>query len=147
MDERGVSSTLSYVMSLAIAAILVTGLLLAGGTFVDDRRDEVVRNELHVIGQQVSADVERTDRLVRAGEGSTEAAIIREFPDSVAGVNYRLEVRTGSTDQIALIAPRRNLEVTVSVETKTPLAESTAQGGAIEAAYDGSSNSLVIDDA
>lgn len=149
MDDRAVSSTLNYVLSLAIASILVTGLLLAGGTFVDDRRQEVIRNELHVIGQQVAADLERADRLHRAGgsTGSTEVAIQRQFPDRITGVNYRLEVQPGTPDRVALIADSQNVEVTVRVETNTDLAASSAQGGPLDISYDGSANALVVDDA
>ena len=147
MDERAVSSTLNYVLSLAIASILVTGLLLAGGTFVDDRRQEVIRNELRVIGQQVASDLERADRLLRAGEtdGSTEVSIVRQFPERITGINYRLELRPGSPDRVALIAASQNVEVTVNVDTRATLASSNAQGGAIAVSWDQSANALVID--
>ncbi|MFC7028484.1 hypothetical protein ACFQH8_15745 [Halomicroarcula sp. GCM10025710] len=62
-DDRAVSTALGYVLTLSIASLLVTGLIIAGSGFVEDRREQVVREELTVIGQQIGADLARADRL------------------------------------------------------------------------------------
>lgn len=147
MDDRAVGSTINYVLSLAIASVLVTGLMLAGGTFVDDRRTEVIRNELTVVGQQVAADLERADRLVRAGEtaAGTEVTLVRQFPERITGLRYRIETVPGSPDRVRLVVGEHDVSVTVRVDTATPIGAASAQGGTIEVSYTGAGE-LVIDD-
>jgi len=89
-DSRAVSTTLGYVLSLAIATLLITGLIIAGGGYVDAQREQVIRDELTVVGQQLAADVERADRLVRAGEAPLTVRVNKTFSDRVTGSNYRV---------------------------------------------------------
>jgi len=99
MTDRAVSSTLNYVLSLGIMAVLVTGLLSAGGGFVEDRQEEVIRSELEVIGQQVASDVQRADRLVTAGDDNREVTLAQSLPERISGTGYRISLET---------TPRRN---------------------------------------
>ncbi|WP_135304513.1 DUF7266 family protein [Haloarcula amylovorans] len=144
-DTRAVSTALGYTLTMAIAAILVSGLLIAGGDYVDDRREQVIRNELTVIGQQVVSDLHRTDRLVVAGRGSVTASVEQTFPERVAGSTYRLELDPGGP-AVILRSTNPVIEVTVDVQTETPLAASTSDGGVVEIHYDDSSGELEVRD-
>lgn len=66
MSDRGTSTTLSYVLTLSIATVLVGGLIVAGSTFVKDNREEVIRQELQVIGEHIASNIEQVDRYAVA---------------------------------------------------------------------------------
>ncbi|WP_372479086.1 hypothetical protein ACAH01_10100 [Halomicrobium sp. HM KBTZ05] len=139
MNDRAVSSTFSYVLSLAIATMLVTGLLVASGSFVEDRQRQVVRSELQVIGQQVSADIARADRLVRASDDPADATvrIEQQFPARITGTTYRLELVATPSPTIRLRSSSPEVRVTVGVQNRTALSNSSADGGTVVVGYDG----------
>ncbi|KAA9398149.1 hypothetical protein Har1130_05195 [Haloarcula sp. CBA1130] len=147
-ESRAVSTPLGYALTLAITAILVTGLLIAGTGFVEERQESVIREELSVIGQQVAADFARVDRLVVAADssGASLTATTRQtFPERVSGSNYRLSLDPG-TERLVLTSTEPEVRVTVSVTNRTSLQESTVDGGIVEVAYNGSSKALEVND-
>jgi len=136
MNDRGVSSTLNYVLSLSIATLLVTGLLVAGGTFVEDRQKEVMRSELNVIGQQVASDINRADRLLTAGQGDTRVVVNQSFPKRITGSGYDILLSTGdpldpSDDTLTLVSQDPEVQVEVHVQTEQTLVESYADSGVV----------------
>jgi hypothetical protein len=144
-EDRAVSTALGYVLTLSIASLLVTGLLVAGSGFVEDRREQVVREELTVIGQQVGSDLARADRLVLAADssgGDLTVQLNRTYPDRVTGSPYRIAI--DPPDGVVLTASKPDITVTVSVKSDTALGPSSADGGDIQLAYD--SGNLVIRD-
>lgn len=147
MTDRAVSTTLNYVLALGIAALLVTGLLTAGGNFVADQRDTVVREEMNVIGQQLSANIEQADRLANASDSSDPVVQVNEtFPDNVGRSEY--DVRLDADDeQLVLTSTNPEETVRVNVSTNADLEESRVDGGKIIVRYDNTDDELVIDDA
>ncbi|GGN96766.1 DUF7266 family protein [Haloarcula pellucida] len=146
MHNRAVSTTLSYTLTLSISALLITGLLVAGTDYVNDRREQVVREELTIIGHQVASDLSRADRLVRAGQSPT-VRMNQTFPDRVSGSSYDVAVENQET--LVLTSTDPEVSVTVSLEVKTDLRSgSTADGGVVQIWYDKgpSPSELVITD-
>jgi len=146
MSDRGTSVTVGYVLALAIATALVSGLLIAGGGFVSDRRADVVEQELTVIGQQVATNIEKADRLVTASDGSTTVNVNQTFPRDVTGTTYDLEVVEQSEPIVRLESSRPEVSVEVSIFNQTDVGASNASGGPISVRYDDSDDELVIDD-
>lgn len=152
--SRAVSTTLSYTLTLSIATLLVTGLLIAGSEYVTDRREEVIRDELTVVGEQVAADLARADRLVVAGkEGNGDAGddtisvrLDQTFPERVSGSTYQISLAP-ATDEVVLTATDPAVTVTVSVTTETGVADSTVDGGTVRIEYDSSDDELEVTDA
>lgn len=135
--NRAVSTALDYTMTLAIASILVTGLLFASSNFVDDRREEVVRDELNVIGHQVASDLSRADRLVTAADSNgtdLTVGVNQTFPERVAGSTYHVSVDQ-SNEQLVLKSTNGDVRVTIGLELQTALGESSAQGGIVRVVY------------
>lgn len=126
-DERGTTTTLSYVLTLAITAALVSGILIAAGASVEDRRETVARDELEVIGQQLGSRLLSADRLVETG--ADEVEVTASFPRSVAGSRYRIEVIDGSPATLRLEATGPGVTAEVSVPVRTDLVETSLQGG------------------
>jgi hypothetical protein len=155
MRDRAVSVTLGYVLALAISTLLVTGLVVAGGGFVEDQREQVIQQELNVIGQHLASNLEKADRLASSGSGSsTVVAINQTFSSQVTGTTYNVglveaDPTAGEPAQIELSSARPEVSTTVNVTTlqATVDGDSATNGGAISVQYDPSTDELVIDDA
>lgn len=139
-DARAVSTAVGYVLVLGIATLLVTGLLFAGSDFVADQREETLRNELRVLGQQVADDLAAADRLVRASDGRTAVTVTRDLPETATGSSYSVEVvpNGGSPTTIVLTSADPEVTVEVTVRVETAVDATTVTGGRIAIDYTGS---------
>lgn len=137
-DRRGVSTALGYVLNLGIATLVVTGLLVAGGSYVEDEREQTIRTELSVIGQQLAGDVETVDRLGRTTNGSDNRTVLtREMPRAAVNVGYTVTVvDTGSDSALELSTTDPDVTVRIEMATETDVADATVQGGAVRVSYD-----------
>lgn len=146
-DVRGVSTTMGYVLSIAVITLLLTGVLFATTDFVDDQREQTVRNELRVLGQQIAADVAAADRLAGASDGGTVVTIERDLPQRVTGSSYSIEVDPGAGPPTTIVLSSSHPDVTVDVTVwvETTVGASTVPGGGIEVVYTGSA--LEVQDA
>lgn len=133
-DDRAVSPVLAYVLTLGISALLVAGLIIAAGAYVDTQREATTESELQVLGQQVSADFAAADRLART-EGATAVSVSRDLPNRVVGSSYRIEVRSdgaGPTDPyLELSSTETDVQVTVGLTSQTPIEDATVNGGKV----------------
>lgn len=139
-DERGVSTVVSYVLTLGISSLLIVGLLVATTGYVDSQRQATVRDEMEVLGQHLAFDLEAADRLVQSGDETVE--ISRNLPETVTGVAYHVEVDTsGSLTTLRLTTERPEVTVEVDVRTSTSVASSSGDsdvvdGGTVVVEYD-----------
>lgn len=158
MTDRGISIALSYVLVTSITVILVGGLIIAGSTFVEDQRDNVVEEELQVIGNQLAGNLEQIDRMVAASNASfpntdktPDAAAVNEtFPTQVSGSSYTIQLGDGGSDPPRLVLTAAQVDVSVEVVLRVDVAvenDAAATGGEVEAYYDESDEELVITDA
>ncbi|EJN60266.1 DUF7266 family protein [Halogranum rubrum] len=126
-SERASSTTLSYVLSLSITAILISGLLVVGGDVVRDQREQTVQNELQVIGQQLAADLMAADRLAQAASGGT-VRIASSLSEGVVGSTYTIDV-DGTSGTLELSTTNPDVSVTVGFGTETGVTSTTVAGG------------------
>lgn len=140
-DDRGVSTTLGYTLTLSITAVLVAGLLTAGGGLIEDQRNTVAADELSVSGQQLAAGFENADRLAATTDNGTVRVNVW-LPEAIAGGGYELTIRNESNppDQPALatiVASADGVEVTqnISFRTENPAANRTVPGGPVTISY------------
>jgi|APHM01.1.fsa_nt_gi hypothetical protein len=145
-DERAVSITLNYVLAIAISAVLVTGLLIAGGNFVGGQQESVVRNELSVVGQRLAADLERVDRMVAAGDDVDAARINRSLPTAAVGERYDIELDASAEPELVLTADGADVSVSVTISNRTPLADSSVRSGSVAVVYDQPSGVIALDE-
>lgn len=140
-DRRGVSTAIGYVLTLSVATLLVGGLLVGLGGFVDDQRTGTARDELRVIGQQVASDLSAADRLARVGS-PTEVRVDRQLPDSVTGATYWIEITDGGSPgglvRIELRTTNPDVTVALSVHVETGVVDSSVGGGDLAVRLDGS---------
>lgn len=140
-DTRGVSTTVGFALTLGITTLLVTGLLVGIGGFVDDQRQRAIESELSVIGQQIAADVQAGDRFVQAGD--TEFTIRRDLPNAVVGRTYRVSVVVDDPGNTPPLDTYLRLETSdpdivaeIDLAVRTDIAESSFTGGSVSVTYD-----------
>lgn len=92
MHNRGVSTTLGYVLALGITALLISGILMAGGNYVDGQRERVVRSELEVLSQRLATDIASADRLNETAEHDDAVRIETQLPRKVGGLSYEITI-------------------------------------------------------
>ncbi|RCU46276.1 hypothetical protein DU504_02530 [Haloplanus salinus] len=144
-DRRATSTALGYVLSLGIAGILVSGLIVAGGGLVEDQRDQSARIELQVIGQTVADDLASAGRLADCDSCTVRLRI--DVPSRVAGDAYRIrivEVDPPTVHRLVLTTGRSDAAANVTVRTRRPVAETTVTGGTLIVEYDPASGALEV---
>jgi hypothetical protein len=119
-----------------VASLVITGLLVAAGDFVTHQREEVVRTELGVVGEQLAGEVAAADRLVRASD-TESLSLNASLPETVAGASYTVAVDDTATGEwLNLTSQDPDITVSVRLETETPLDPDTVGGGRIRVVYD-----------
>lgn len=140
-DDRAVSATLGYVMVIGITTILISGLFIAAGGFVESQHERAIRAELEVIGNRLAADIAAVDRLALAAgaNGATELEV--NLPPRTARKSYNIEISQvagmANTYHLNLSTSNPDVFVEVRVRTKTTLVSATVSGGDVVIEYDG----------
>lgn len=132
-DDRAVSTAVSYVLTLGITTLLVTGLLISAGGVVDDRRDVTSRNTLEVVGQRLAAHLMAADRLAGTAE-TRHVAVEVDLPRNVAGGGYEIRVN-GSTSTIVLESEGTDATQRVQFANATAVNDTTVRGGDVRIVY------------
>ncbi|QSG05906.1 DUF7266 family protein [Halapricum desulfuricans] len=130
-DDRAVSTTVNYVLGLSITFLLITGLFLAGGNFVQDQRETSIETELQVVAEQLAADVESADQLVQTTENGT-VVVERSVPSRVSGTGYTIAVEGGSDPRLVLTSNDPEIEVTAQFSNRTAVQPTRITGGPIQ---------------
>lgn len=139
-DDRAVSVAVGYVLNFAVAALLVSGLLIAGGGLIESQTKQVATDELSVVGHQLADELSSADRLVRAGDVST-LSIRNELPRGTAAGGYTIRIDVdessdGGTIELRTSSPE--VTVTVPFRINSTLEEDQIGGGPVRIEYDGS---------
>lgn len=139
-DERAVSAVFGYVLALGIVTLLIGGLFIAAGDFVESQHDRAIRSELEVVGNRLAADVAAVDRLALAAESNGEVQLRIELPPRVAGEPYQIQIDDSVAQEVHLLtltASQPAVTVEVRVRTETPMASGTINGGDVVVVYNG----------
>lgn len=142
MDNRGLSAVFGYVLTLGIVTLLVSGLFLAAGTFVENQHDRAIRAEFEVVGNRIAADLAAMDRLALASGATGEAELVVDLPPLAAGKTYEISTGPSGSPNVSVVNVRTadsaaGISVDVRVRTSTTVASTTVPGGDIRIVYDG----------
>lgn len=147
-DDRAVSVTVGYVLTLAIGAVLLSGIIIGIGGVVDSQTDRVVRGDLDVVGQTTVANLESADRLARASEvdrpASADAptvAVDVALPDRIAGHPYRIVI---GGDAVTLRVDSPDAVTEIPHVATLPVESTSVRGGPIRISYDGDAGQLEV---
>lgn len=147
MTDRALSTTLSYVLALGITTVLASGLILAGGEFVSDQREQGIRTELQIVGEQLAGDLERVDRMVRADATGVERAVItRSIPDTVAGADYLVSLTDEPSPTLRLWTESPEVAVTVPIHNRTTVGTGILTEDHVRIYYDATQSEIEVDD-
>lgn len=145
-SDRGVSTTLGYTLNLAVATVLVTGLLMSAGGYVEQQQERAIRSELEVIGARVAGDIGAVDRLARTGDDASVTMRV-EVPTTTAGARYRLSINESGNDMITLRTQDPAVSVSLPYASTTQVQAGSVSGGTFIIRYDPATDSVVISDA
>lgn len=144
---RAVSTTLGYVLTLAITAILVSGLLIAGGGFIEEQRERVIATELEVVGEQVANHLNAADRLNQSAEGDRNISIRQPLPANTAGTAYRITIVEQEDPILRVATSDGDIATEIDLTNKTAMGQSTTSGGTVVIEYNQTADAVVIDNA
>ncbi len=145
-DDRAVSVAVGYVLNFAVAALLISGLLIAGGGLIESQTKQVTTDELSVIGHQLADELSSADRLVRAGDAST-LSIQSDLPRRTAAGGYTIEIEIEENSDRGTIELRTAdpaVTVTVPFRATTELEDGSVTGGPVSIEYDAEENELEV---
>lgn len=144
-SRRAQSTTLDYVLTLGVTALVITGLVTVTSDFVNSQREQVIGTELSVVGEQITAKLVAADTLVRAGNHTDRLVMNGSMPRRVAGVSYTVSVTdTGSSRWLNLTSHGPDVAVAVKLETGTEVATGSVSGGNVDIVYDPTTDRLEV---
>lgn len=147
MRDRAVSTALNYVLVLAIVAVLVSGLFVGMGGFLEDRRAGAVHTELSVVGNRLATDLGTAERLVQMGDARAVRVSV-DLPARVSGTDYAVEVARIAPEQYRLVlrAPTTDVSTAVRLRSQVRLRPTTVEGGDLQIVYDTATDRLEVTD-
>lgn len=92
-DRRGVASVVNHVLAIGITTILITGLLVAGGTYLESQQEYAATTGLNTVGNELAETITQLQRL---SAGSGNATIRTDLPERVSGASYSVQIVNGS---------------------------------------------------
>lgn len=145
-DSSAVSVVTGYIMTLSIATILLTVLILANQAYLSGVAGTTLYSSLSTLGSDLTLRISNLDRLVNASAslaGNLSGfSLTMAIPVTLAGETYALNI----TNQFVLLTPSRLTQSAVRIPmnltqpvTNTTLTSST---GEVVITYNDSTNSL-----
>lgn len=144
-DDRAVSTTIGYVLTLAIGAVLLSGVVIGVGGVLESQTERAVHGDLSVVGQSVVANLENADRLARVAEaGRTDPDIETadpnvsvgvdiDLPRRVAGVPYTIDIDERA---VTLRTDRPDASVRIPHTVRVGVENTSVRGGSLRITYD-----------
>lgn len=143
--DRAVSFTVSYVLSLAVAVLLVSGVVIGTGNLVRDQRKSAIKSEATVVGDEVAASLMTADRLARTGD-ATDLSTTVDLPDRLADTPYTVTLDADGSPAVVVETDAPSVRVRVPLTTEISLASNTVTGGDVTVVYRPSSDELTLED-
>ena len=139
-DHRGVSITVSHVLTIAITAVLISGLIIAASGALTGQRERAARSQLDTVGQRLAFEVEQVDSLVTRGDAAN-ATLDTDHSDWIVNSPYEVTLTeddcNGAATCLVLTVRGFDTRTVVGVDVSASIEESTAPGGDVRIVYDG----------
>lgn len=147
-DERAVSTTITYTLTIAVTTILVSGLIVAAGGLVEDQRERAVHDELGVVGERIASELAGVDRLAESGD---ELQLETTHPRQLAGATYTVTLQASAPNVcsqspcLVLNSSRPDVTITVPLVNETAVRTSSAPGGSVVVTYEPANETLALE--
>lgn len=129
--DRGASIAITHALSIGITALLITGLLLSTGNFLQQRQEDVAIQELRDVNGDMAAIIHDIDDLNKTGETVT-VTLSPDYPQTITGKPYTIALIPDSTDPteglLYVNMSSSGLKDTIEISTDTHLEQSFARG-------------------
>ena len=146
-DTRGASIALNHALSIGITTLLIAGLMLGAGQQLETRRERVAEQGLTDIGESMTNELSRVDRLAQdRGVLRSDVTSRVTYPHYVSGSSYdvSLQERPGGTAVLYLNTSTPTVRVPFEVAVDSDVCERGVNGGPVEIAYDEREDCLTI---
>jgi len=142
--DRGVSISVTHVLTLGITTILIAMLLMSTSTLLETERTRNTEASLETIGEQIAHDISVVDQSI---DNSSTITVVTDQPRQAGGERYTVTMLnkskcqqapllSDSSDCLHLTASGTDAEAYVPIKTDTPIKnESSAPGGRIVLSY------------
>lgn len=107
--QKAITVTTGFIVNLGVATTLIAIMFfLFQGVFVD-LQDQTAGSEMRIVGEKISTELQKADRLAQKGNGTIEADLPR-FEQA-----YRVNITGDKKGQIRLSSGATEVEVNYSV--------------------------------
>ena len=141
-EHRAVTSAVEFVLTLAIATALMSGLIVAASDTVERQKTATAQSQMESVGHQVAGTIESADRLHRTAATTTTLRLERDLPPALVQRGYAIEV---TASEVVVTSPLVERPVSVALDSDTPIAQTTIKGGDIAVRYTGTRLEVVDD--
>lgn len=134
-DDCGVTFTVSYALTVAIATLLVAGLVATAGFVLDEQRENAIREELDVVGNDIAITVMATDRMA-VTSNATNVTVRRSLPRQAVTEPYTITLEDANDGpRLTLRTESPDVNVQVPFRSRTNITETNITGGPVNVVY------------
>jgi hypothetical protein len=154
-DTRGAASQVVQVLTAGITALLISGLVLGAGTYLEGQQERATQEELNVVGERMATELSSVASL---GDkpGTDSVSLDVNHVGDIAGEQYLVELTTdgsvcgqqpGTTPPSCLLlrVPTNDVQVVIGLSVPVSIDDATIVGGPARIVYDGSTDELTIE--
>jgi hypothetical protein len=128
--EKAVSITAGFIINLGIATTLIALMFFLFQGLFTQVQDDTAGSEMRVVGEKVSAELEKADRLAQEGNG-TITTRLPTFERS-----YTMTITGENDGQVILNSGSAQVSVNYSVKSDIDDEYGNSNGGRIEMRYE-----------
>lgn len=144
--ERGVSFTVSYALTIAIATILVSGVIATAGFIVAEQRESAIQDELQVVADDIAATVMAADRLAVAGN-SSNLTVTRSYPEESVDQPYTVRIEGIGPGAVVTVSTQSpEVVARAPLRNRTAIANASVTGGTVRVVYRSATDELTIEE-
>lgn len=154
-DTRGAASQVVQVLTAGITALLISGLVLGAGTYLEGQQERATQEELNVVGERLATEL--SEIIAAADSGTDRINLTVNHVDDIAGEQYLVELTSdggvcgqqpGTTPPSCLLlrVPSNDVQVVVGLNIPdSKIDGTTIVGGAVRIVYEGPADEITIE--